>query len=105
MKTMRNTILAAILMALIALPFVSSINNTSTAQAQEKTKSGKVNATSVPAGTYNLDPAHSIIGFAVRHLEINWVEGRFKDFTSTIILQRSARNKIYGRYHRQNRKR
>lgn len=38
----------------------------------------------VPAGKYNLDPAHSIIGFAVRHLEINWVEGRFKDFTGTI---------------------
>lgn len=38
----------------------------------------------VPAGEYNIDPAHSIIGFAVRHLEINWVEGRFKDFKGTI---------------------
>lgn len=56
-----------------------------TAQAQEvKAKAGKTDAALVPAGTYNLDPMHSIVGFAVRHFEINWVEGRFKDLTGTI---------------------
>ena len=80
--TMRNTILAAILAALVALPFVGSVNNP--AAAQEKTKAVKVSSATVPAGTYSLDPAHSIIGFAVRHFEINWVEGRFKDFTGAI---------------------
>ena len=79
---MRNTILAAILATLIGLPFVASVNTP--AEAQEKTKAGKTGQASVPAGTYNLDPAHSIVGFAVRHFEINWVEGRFKDLTGTI---------------------
>lgn len=82
MKIMRNTILAAILATLIALPFVGNVSIP--AEAQEKTKAGKTSNAEVPAGTYNLDPAHSIIGFAVRHFEINWVEGRFKDFTGAI---------------------
>ena len=80
---MRNTVLAAILSVLIALPFIGNVSMP-IAEAQEKTKTIKVNYAPVPAGTYNIDPAHSIIGFAVRHLEINWVEGRFKDFTGTI---------------------
>jgi polyisoprenoid-binding protein YceI len=83
MKIMKKTILAAILSAFIALPFIGNVSM-SKAKAQEKTKAVKVNYTAVPARTYNLDPAHSIIGFAVRHLEINWVEGRFKDFAGTI---------------------
>jgi polyisoprenoid-binding protein YceI len=74
--------LATILAPLIALPFVGNVQPQAT--AQEKTKTAKVNSASVPAGTYNLDPAHSTIGFAVRHFEINWVGGRFKDFTGTI---------------------
>ena len=82
MKKMRNTILATIVATLIALPFVGNVNTP--AEAQEKTKAGKTGNAAVPAGIYNLDPAHSIIGFAVRHFEINWVEGRFKDFTGTI---------------------
>jgi polyisoprenoid-binding protein YceI len=44
----------------------------------------KVSYAPVPGGEYSIDPAHSIIGFAIRHLEINWVEGRFKDFKGTI---------------------
>ena len=43
-----------------------------------------INYAPVPAGVYQLDPAHSLIGFAVRHLEINLVSGRFKDFTGSI---------------------
>jgi polyisoprenoid-binding protein YceI len=82
MKTIRNTILATILAALVVLPFVGDM--TLTAGAQDKNKAAKVSYAPVPAGTYNLDTAHSIIGFAVRHLEINWVEGRFKDFTGVV---------------------
>lgn len=36
------------------------------------------------AGTYVLDPAHSTIGFTVRHLMINDIPGRFRDFAGTI---------------------
>ncbi len=85
MNKIRNTILAVILTALVALPFVGNVTVPGAAQAQgEQTKSVKVNYAPVASGSYNLDPAHSLIGFAVEHLEINCVEGRFKDFTGTI---------------------
>lgn len=38
----------------------------------------------IPSGEYKLDPAHSVIGFAVRHFEISLVRGRFKEFTGAI---------------------
>jgi polyisoprenoid-binding protein YceI len=80
MMTMKNTILAAIPAVLAALPFVGG----NKASAPEKTEAGKANFAAVPAGNYNLDPMHSTVGFAVRHFEINWVSGRFKDFTGAI---------------------
>ena len=81
MKIMRTTIVAAILTAFIALPSIGHINTP--AAAQDEVKAGKFTS-ALPGGTYDLDPAHCVIGFAVRHLEINWVEGRFKDLTGTI---------------------
>jgi len=44
----------------------------------------KVNYAPIPSGEYKIDPAHSVIGFAIRHYEISLVRGRFKDFTGTI---------------------
>jgi len=44
----------------------------------------KVNYAPIPGGEYKIDPAHSVIGFAIRHYEISLVRGRFKDFTGTI---------------------
>jgi polyisoprenoid-binding protein YceI len=38
----------------------------------------------IPTGTYNIDPAHSDIGFAVRHMGISTVRGSFAKFTGTI---------------------
>lgn len=38
----------------------------------------------IPTGDYRVDPGHSVIGFSIRHFEISFVRGRFKDFTSTI---------------------
>jgi polyisoprenoid-binding protein YceI len=70
------------LLAIVAQPFVRSGVSNFVASAQEKT--AKVSYVPIPAGDYRIDPAHSIIGFAIRHLEINWVEGRFKDFVGTI---------------------
>jgi polyisoprenoid-binding protein YceI len=84
MKILKNTVLVAVLAAAIALPFAGGATSPSSAQTPEKTKAEKINYAPVPGGVYNLDPAHSLIGFAVEHLEINWVEGRFKDFTGTI---------------------
>lgn len=40
-------------------------------------------------GTYAIDPAHSHVGFRVRHLGIATVRGRFTDFTGTITVAES----------------
>lgn len=83
-NNMKKTILTAILAAFVAVPFASGVITPSSAQTLEKTKAEKIKYAPVPAGAYNLDPAHSLIGFAVKHLEINLVSGRFKDFTGVI---------------------
>lgn len=38
----------------------------------------------VPAGTYNIDPGHSNVGFEVRHMGIATVRGNFKTFEGTV---------------------
>ena len=38
----------------------------------------------VPAGTYAADAAHSSVEFAVRHMKISTVRGRFTDFEATL---------------------
>jgi polyisoprenoid-binding protein YceI len=43
-----------------------------------------VTATSVPTGTYNVDPSHSSVGFEVKHMGIATVRGAFRRFTGTI---------------------
>jgi polyisoprenoid-binding protein YceI len=40
----------------------------------------------VPTGTYKIDPPHTVVGFSIRHLEINWVSGRFKDVEGSIVF-------------------
>jgi polyisoprenoid-binding protein YceI len=49
----------------------------------------KVNYAPIPSGEYKIDPAHSVIGFAIRHYEISLVRRRFKDFTGTIRHEES----------------
>jgi len=39
---------------------------------------------SIPAGTYNVDPAHSNVGFQVRHMGIATVRGAFRRFQGTL---------------------
>jgi polyisoprenoid-binding protein YceI len=38
----------------------------------------------IPAGTYNIDPVHSSVGFEVRHMGIATVRGAFRKFQGTI---------------------
>jgi polyisoprenoid-binding protein YceI len=42
------------------------------------------------ADTYKLDPAHSTVGFAVSHMVINTVRGKFDQFTGTVTLADNA---------------
>jgi polyisoprenoid-binding protein YceI len=41
--------------------------------------------TTLPAGTWDLDVAHSHVGFTVRHLMVSKVRGTFKDYSATIV--------------------
>jgi polyisoprenoid-binding protein YceI len=79
---MRKAALVAVVTAVMTLPFVGGGMASRAAKAQEK--AAKVSYAPIPKGDYNIDPAHSIVGFSIRHLEIAWVEGRFKDFVGTI---------------------
>ena len=81
MRVFRNAIFAAALAALVALPFAGS---TFTPSAGAQGPAAAVNYAPVPGGEYRIDAAHSTIGFAIRHYEINWVEGRFEEFGGTI---------------------
>ena len=38
----------------------------------------------IQTGTYNIDPSHSNVGFAVRHMGIATVRGSFKKFEGTV---------------------
>ena len=82
MKRVLNAVLIITLLAIIAQPFVKDGVSAFVTSAQEKTS--KVNYVPITGGEYKIDPAHSIIGFAIRHLEIAWVEGRFKEFSGMI---------------------
>jgi len=45
-------------------------------------------ATAAPlqaADRYQIDPVHSYIGFAVRHMAVSWVKGEFKEFSGEIL--------------------
>ncbi len=42
--------------------------------------------TSTTSQTYAIDPAHSEVGFAVRHLMITKVRGQFTGFSGTIVV-------------------
>jgi polyisoprenoid-binding protein YceI len=87
MRTMRNAILVTVLAAVTAATFAGGGAAAWPPSAQER--AAKVAYAPVTGGDYNIDPAHSIIGFSIRHLEIAWVEGRFKDFKGTIHFDES----------------
>lgn len=42
------------------------------------------------AETYTIDPAHSSVGFAVPHMVINTVHGKFNEFSGTVSLENNA---------------
>ena len=42
--------------------------------------------TQVPAGTWTIDPVHSKVGFAVKHMGVATVRGEFREFGGTIEI-------------------
>ena len=45
----------------------------------------ETSTTTIPAGTWTLDTAHSSVGFTVRHMMVSKVRGRFTDYTADIV--------------------
>ena len=43
-----------------------------------------VASTIVPTGTWTVDPAHSKVGFSVKHMGIATVRGEFGEFSGTL---------------------
>jgi len=48
--------------------------------------SANATQTSIPAGTWTIDPSHSRVGFAVKHLGIATVRGQFDRFEGTLAV-------------------
>jgi polyisoprenoid-binding protein YceI len=42
--------------------------------------------TVIPTGTWNADTAHSTVGFAVKHLGISNVHGKFNEFDGSLVI-------------------
>ena len=42
--------------------------------------------TGIPTGTWSVDPVHSKVGFAVKHMGVATVRGEFRDFEGTIEI-------------------
>lgn len=54
-------------------------------------------STLIPTGTWNVDPAHSKVGFGVKHMGIATVRGEFTDFEGTLEIGDDLSNaKVYG---------
>lgn len=54
-------------------------------------------ATTIPAGVWRVDPAHSNVGFAVRHMMITTVRGHFGEFDGTLEVDESGAARARGR--------
>jgi polyisoprenoid-binding protein YceI len=51
----------------------------------------------IPTGTWNVDPAHSKVGFAVKHMGIATVRGEFTEFAGTLeVGEQLSSAKAYG---------
>jgi polyisoprenoid-binding protein YceI len=72
----------SVLLVVCAVALVAISLSLNIAGAQQKPAG--VSFESIPTGDYRVDAAHSVIGFSIRHFEISFVRGRFKDFTSTV---------------------
>jgi polyisoprenoid-binding protein YceI len=48
--------------------------------------SATIATTVIPAGTWTVDPAHSKVGFAVKHMGIATVRGEFTEFEGTLRI-------------------
>jgi polyisoprenoid-binding protein YceI len=82
MSVLRSAVFGVLCALLLSATLLNNVAARWETQAQQPAT--KVNYAPISSGEYKIDPAHSVIGFAIRHYEISLVRGRFKDFTGTI---------------------
>src|SRR3989442_12816103 len=83
MTRTRNTLLLTGLLGFVVLSFVVG-HAVIPLMANAQSPDTKVSYAPITSGDYRIDPAHTTIGFSIRHVEINWGRGRFKDFVCSI---------------------
>ena len=79
---MRKSIIAAAAALLVIAPTIPSV----IAQQAAPKLPGSVDPSRVVAGTYNVDPSHTLIGFRVNHFGFNDYFGIFGDSTGTLEI-------------------
>ena len=52
--------------------------------------------TSLPAGTWTLDPTHSSASFAVKHMGVSTFRGRFEDFDARLSVNEEGAAELLG---------
>jgi polyisoprenoid-binding protein YceI len=55
-------------------------------ETEQQTMSSVSSSTAAPTGAWAVDPAHSNVGFAVKHMGIATVRGEFTEFEGTIEI-------------------
>lgn len=51
----------------------------------------------IPTGTWQVDPAHTRVGFAVKHMGVTTVHGEFREFEGTLeIGEHLSESRAYG---------
>jgi polyisoprenoid-binding protein YceI len=53
-------------------------------------------ATLIPTGTWSVDPVHSSVGFAVKHMGVSTVRGQFNEFDGTVEIAEDGLATAYG---------
>jgi polyisoprenoid-binding protein YceI len=60
------------------------LQDQSTLNPEPHMSTSTISTTTIPAGSYRIDPAHSSVGFEVRHMGIATVRGAFRQFEGSI---------------------
>ena len=53
-------------------------------------------ATLIPTGTWSVDPVHSSVGFAVKHMGVSTVRGQFNEVDGTVEIAEDGLATAYG---------
>ena len=65
------------------------------APAKDAKPAAAVQGAKYDAGSYNIDQAHSKVGFEIPHLVISSVEGRFNKFDGVIVLDKDFQKSTF----------